>query len=144
VNAPRQGTRLAFSLVEVVVALGLVSFVIVALLGLLSIGMKSSRQAEEDTRIAGMGSSVLALLRNVESLPAGGTNLLFDAEGNETTNAAASFYECAASFRVPADSEIPGVGTNAVVVVLRFSWPANLAASARPSSATLCSALSQP
>lgn len=143
-NTPRHGTRSAFSLVEVVIALGLVSFVVIALLGLISIGMKSSRQAEEDTRIVGIGASTLAWLRHVDPLPVGGTNLFFDTDGNETTNSVEAFYDCAVSFRVPSTSEMPGVGTNVYLVTLSFSWPAHLAAPTRPRSAIMHSALFLP
>lgn len=143
-TAPKHGAREAFSLVEIVIALGLVSFAIVALLSLLSVGLKSSRQAEEDTRIAEMGGSVLARLSYQNPLPLGGTNLFFDADGKEVLSSSSAFYECAAAFRSPTEIELPSVGSNVFLVTLTFSWPADLAASARPFSATLHSAIAAP
>lgn len=50
----------AFSLVEVVLALGICAFVLVALLGLFSTGLRASRESEEQVQAANLASLILA------------------------------------------------------------------------------------
>jgi len=53
-----------FTLVEIVISLGIVSFAIVALVGLLAVSMGSSRDSAEDTAIATMARQVTAEIRS--------------------------------------------------------------------------------
>lgn len=50
----------AFSLVEVVLALGICAFVLVAMLGLFSTGLRASRESEEQVQAANLASQILA------------------------------------------------------------------------------------
>src|SRR5205823_7388168 len=50
----------AFSLVEVVLALGVLSFAIVAILGLIPIGLQTSHSSQDETRAAQIAQSILA------------------------------------------------------------------------------------
>jgi uncharacterized protein (TIGR02598 family) len=50
----------AFSLVEVVLALGICAFVLVALMGLFSTGLRASRESEEQVQAANLASLILA------------------------------------------------------------------------------------
>src|SRR5437763_9606573 len=50
----------AFSLVEVVLALGVVSFAIVAILGLIPTGLQTSHSSQDETRAAQIAQSILA------------------------------------------------------------------------------------
>jgi uncharacterized protein (TIGR02598 family) len=54
-----QGIR-AFSLVEVVLALGLCTFVIVGLVGLLSVGIQSGKDSEDQIQAANMASLLIS------------------------------------------------------------------------------------
>lgn len=49
-----------FSLVEVVLALGVVSFAIVAILGVLPIGLQSGRSAQDETRASQVAQNIFA------------------------------------------------------------------------------------
>lgn len=49
-----------FSLVEVVLALGICAFVLVALLGLFSTGLRAGRESEEQVQAANLASQILA------------------------------------------------------------------------------------
>ncbi len=51
---------MAFSLVEVVLALGIVSFAIVAILGLIPTGLQTSHSSQDETRAAQIAQSILA------------------------------------------------------------------------------------
>lgn len=52
----------AFSLVEIVLALGMVAFAIVAILGVLPVGLQTSHGAQNDTRAALIAQAVFASL----------------------------------------------------------------------------------
>lgn len=52
--------KFAFSLVEVVLALGVVSFAIVAILGLIPMGLQTSHSSQDETRAAHIAQSILA------------------------------------------------------------------------------------
>ncbi len=53
----------SFSLIEVVVALGIVSIGIVSILGLLPVGLAASRESAHETRAAQMAQSIFTTLR---------------------------------------------------------------------------------
>lgn len=54
--------RSGFSLIEVVVALGVVAFAIVAILGLVPTGLQTSRNSQNDSRAAQIAQAVFASL----------------------------------------------------------------------------------
>ncbi len=57
----RQGSP-AFSLVEVVIALGVVAFAIVAIFGALPVGLNASHSSQDDTRSGQIAQDVLTSL----------------------------------------------------------------------------------
>jgi len=57
----RPHRRRAFSLVEVVLALGICVFVLIALIGLFSSGWRTSRESEEQIRAANLASRLIAV-----------------------------------------------------------------------------------
>ena len=54
----------AFSLVEVVLALGVVSFAIVAILGVFPLGLRTGRSAQDETRAAQIAQAVFSTFAN--------------------------------------------------------------------------------
>jgi len=126
----------AFSLVEVVVALGICTFVLFAMVGLLGTGLQSGKDSEDQIQAANMASLLIstrvaaptnsianfaipesAMTNGYSSAYAAGTNYLgYD---GKTTNAAS------ASYRI-----VYQAGTNAMTgsavsqVYLMLSWPA--------------------
>lgn len=52
---------MAFSLVEVVLAIGICSFALIALLGLFTTGLQSNRQSEQDIQAANLASMLISL-----------------------------------------------------------------------------------
>lgn len=56
-------SRNAFSLVEVALAVGIISFALVAVLGLLGVGINASRDSSDDTKIAFIMQDVSARVR---------------------------------------------------------------------------------
>jgi Tfp pilus assembly protein PilV len=61
---PRHYHRQAFSLVEVVLALGIFSFAIIAVLGLFSVGLQNSKESEDEIRAANLTSSLFCRMRS--------------------------------------------------------------------------------
>ncbi len=60
--------RAGFSLVEVAIALGIAAFCLVALLGLLPLGLNSTRAASEETLAMNIATAVIADLKSVPNL----------------------------------------------------------------------------
>ena len=104
----RRRARGAFSLVEVALALGIVSFAFVGLFGLLPAGLSIFRQAMDNS----VGSQIVQRLVNeaqqtdFPTLTAAATALrYFDEQGNEVTAANDSIYTAEVS--VKAKTKVP-------------------------------------
>ncbi len=124
-----------FALVEIVIAMGVVTFTLVAIIGMLSVGMKSSRESTEDTLIANMATAVLNNLRTTNSysnltLPAS-NEVYFDSMGRWDTNGSVfgasnskSLYRC--TYVLDNTNATTG-GTNLIMARLIFTWPVQAA-----------------
>jgi len=129
----------AFSLVEVVIALGLVSFVLISLVGLLATGLRSSRESGEDTNLAFCAETAQQLLRtegfsnalnNANYAPGDSTpDFFFDSTGCLQTDASGvplptnnpnSLYACTVTRHPPVLFQTT---TNFMVYQLKFVWP---------------------
>lgn len=78
----------AFSLVEVTIALGILGFVILAVVGLLSVGLKSNQVSIEETRAALLLTMLEADLRNTHpGLNGSGKSAIFQLDLPYATNA---------------------------------------------------------
>jgi uncharacterized protein (TIGR02598 family) len=125
----------AFSLVEVVVALGLFSFCIVAITGLLSVGLGSTRSVVNEGVAANIAGSVygawgaqtngavaLTVPGLFTSLPALSTSasnsFFFDQSGVQTANSAGAALQM--GYVVTADGVAPAVNSKLDLI---FSWP---------------------
>ena len=106
-----------FSLVEVTLALGIITFGLVAVMGLLPTGLKLTKQSADEVAavniMTGISASLLQKAASTGSLPSNDTNY-FDADGVLTTRASATY---AAKWDVRSSSVPP----NALITV---SWPA--------------------
>ena len=137
-----------FSLVEVVIATGIVSVVIITIIGLLTVGLRNSRESAEDTNLALMTQTISSLVRtrsfsNVYSstdfsesntdadyfFDANGT-LVRDATGAPASNASAdSHFACTITRRTP--SLAPVSSSNCIYLQYRFTWPLSAQATNR-------------
>lgn len=109
------------SLVEVVIALGILAFAIIPIVGLLSMSMSTSNDAQKDTAIAAAARQVLAILRaqtNFASVAPLTTNLFFTADATP---------QAVATNDTAFDCEVITVprltNTNFADVTMRFRWP---------------------
>lgn len=112
-------TGSAFSLVEVVMAMGIVVFVLVSLLGLMSVGLKADRASREDTVVAGLAPTLLSELSALNPADLVDGNRLFDVEGTavDSTN---GFFKCI--IQVDPATNRPEL-IDSRTILLKFSWP---------------------
>jgi len=95
--------RRAFSLIEVMLALGIVAFCLVTLMGLMTVGLQTSRDSTDTVQAADIASMLVSLRRTSPTnslptsfalpplnLPANGT-LYLAADGAVTSSAQASY-----------------------------------------------------
>jgi uncharacterized protein (TIGR02598 family) len=121
------GPSEGFSLTEVVLALGIVAFAIVALLGLLSASLGTSRVAEDETRLAAITSDVIDTLRSrpFADVPIAAT-YEFDHDGERLTSTGGEpYYQCVLSTTTDT-STTNSTQTNLLSVRMIFTWPAGV------------------
>lgn len=114
-----------FSLVEVVLALGIVSFALVALLGLFSVGLGASKRSGEDTEVANMSAQIVSTLRNRNSAYPTTATFYFDTFGRQTnlSNTNIGYYQC-----VLTTTTSPAISSDSASLVqakMTFTWPCN-------------------
>lgn len=121
----------SFSLVEVTLALGVAAFCLIAVFGLLPIGLKTNQNAISQTASASIIAAVVADMRATPRATATSTQfgitfgtaktLFFDGEGRFATSPAAnSRYQLNVNF--PPNS----AGSNAATFAyLKVTWPAS-------------------
>lgn len=129
-TADRRG---AFSLVEIVIALGIISFGCIAIFGLLSVTADVSRRSSDETAIATMSRQIISSIKQqkfpvVQSNFMGKTtNLFFDQSGTLLPSAEGGLYQCAVSGQedVSTTSSFSNGQTQVNLVKLRlvFTWP---------------------
>lgn len=116
----------AFSLVEVAVALGIVSFVLLALMGLAIAGLDASRTSQDDTTLAALAREILVELKSnqqYDELSVIGTSRRhWNSHGEITDNPDEFHYQCDITVSPPGPA-IPGVSSQASQLLLRFTWP---------------------
>lgn len=132
----------AFSLVEVVIALGLFSFCIVAITGLLSVGLGSTRSVVNESGAVNIASSVFGAWEAQQSgsatlnvpglftnLPGLSTttsnNFYFDQSGVQVPGAGQGAFQMA--YITTASGAAPAINTT---VDLVFTWPVGAPATA--------------
>ena len=132
---PRQNLH-GFSLVEVTVALGIAGFCLLAMLGLIPVGMRNAATASEQTATVGILAAVISDLRETpagaSASPRFGTTMpqpgnsasytiYFSEDGQKVDGAASARYAAVATLSAPANSF-------AVNLQVRVYWPAGAGA----------------
>jgi len=130
----------AFSLVEVTIALGITAFALAAIVGLLSLTLKNSKSAQDDTLVAEMAGDLINGIRKQEfaAIPMVPT-VYFDIGGKRLNSSAASgeiqslspstaiseggIYECVPSIQVDQTTANPDGSANLYRISLNFKWP---------------------
>lgn len=126
----------AFSLVEVVISLAVISFALLTLLGLFGVGMASGRKSGEDTSLASISWQVLTDLQSQTNFKAAAiassasTNYIFDYTGQPTNAETRPYFACQVTARNPSASEVTATGqsldSGLVMATLTITWPSNV------------------
>ncbi len=120
----------AFTLVEVAIALAVVSFALIALIGLISVSLQSSKSANHDTEIALASQYALSTLctnsfANLVNLQP--VTNYFDYQGSPTSSSSTSdpaVFSCITQTSTNlAPFSWANQNTNFVAVELTFTWP---------------------
>jgi len=124
-------TRDAFSLIEVTIALGVVAFALVAILGLVPVALRSAREATDDTRSSLIAQDVATRARALFSSSSAlspSTNWWYDNEGRFIDQSAGANFTNAL-YRVSVVSgDLASYPTNVSNTALRgvkvaIGWP---------------------
>lgn len=107
-----------FSLVEVTIALGLVSYALLGLLGLLTVGLTSSRDSSVETALAQIALHASSSYQSA----AGPYTLYYTYEGAATNQSAAYFV---AEVSRMSNATIPNTGTNLHLISITVTRPAS-------------------
>lgn len=135
----RQRTS-AFSLVEVTLALGIAGFCLIAVLGLMPIGIQTNRNSKSQTRATNLMAAVMADLRATPNtkitslqfcIPLSGTRTLyFDSEGRCSSDPAGLTSPCGVTWnpalqtRYQLNVTFPPLTGNLMYADLKVTWPA--------------------
>ncbi|MDR0532341.1 MAG: Verru_Chthon cassette protein B [Verrucomicrobiales bacterium] len=108
----RKTSKRAFSLVEVTLAIGIVSFAILGTLGTFSVGLTTIHDAKNDVAYAQIVSQVSSMVLQtpfdqIQSTNAGDT-LYFDQAGKQLDNSSGAVYRAALEVTPGGESAYPG------------------------------------
>ncbi len=125
-NSPR--SSVGFSLVEIALALGIVSFALLAIVGLLGVGLSSGKSAQVDTMQAAAARAFLSAIRtNSPATFSGATNWL-NYDGSTNASATGAYFQCVITTNTPP----AGVAvTDMLGLRMEFQYPLGAAAANR-------------
>jgi len=115
----------SFTLVEVVIAIGVVSFVLISILGLMTYTSQLVQQADTYSRLSHVTSQILTRINSQPysvstNAATKGTKYYFTAEGLPTNaNASGAYYECLVTNANPS----PVALANLMQVKASIRWP---------------------
>jgi uncharacterized protein (TIGR02598 family) len=115
-------SRRGFSLVEVTIAMGIVSFALISLIGLLSVGIFTGKESTEDTRLAAVSKYVMTESQRMPFNNLGNTSYYFDFDGNTLSNSNGAYFRCTVSTRA-LGNVLTNVSTNLIGVTASFVSP---------------------
>jgi len=155
-----------FSLVEIVMALGIFSFVVVTVLGTMAVALNSTRDSEMKLRAAHVGTSIIGAVKanpsygaTVANFPlpdltdsksdlqtkgtaeggtATGSPIYIDLQGRTVASGSAAAFQL--SWRLTQDQDMPQL----VYCYLQMSWPPGAAAGAATGSHKVASSILLP
>lgn len=113
-----------FSLVEVTLAIGIVSFSLISLLGLFAVGLESGRQSESDTVLAEVADRLFND-RLAGSNPVYPDNGRITVDGEiAATGSSDGVYLYEIALSPVTDAQLEPVSSNLNRVMITFRWPA--------------------
>lgn len=115
----------AFSLIELTLSVGIISFCLVAIMGLFSIGLTASRESTNDRIQAAIVSRLYTEMRGFSAFTMG-EDRYFDEDGVSLTNNEGATFACRFTESEVTDAEIPMVAPYLRRVAIEVTWPAAL------------------
>lgn len=111
-------------------ALGIASFVLISLLGLMTVSLDASKRAYEDTTVASIAQTVLSEARTngFDNLGSLNANRYFSYEGTPLPSPDSAYYKCNIRGLAHTSTNLPSSAlksTAGVRVSLAFFWPPN-------------------
>jgi uncharacterized protein (TIGR02598 family) len=128
--------RSGFSLVEVSLAMGILAFVGLAVLGLLGVGMTSGRFAQTDTALTAATRFAVSSLQTKDPASVAGTNFWFNADGVPLDSADNAHFQCLVGTNAPAP-----VAPRLIGLRLEFSHPVSVPPAARTTNVIYASTI---
>ena len=120
------------------------TFGLIAIFGLFSVGMNTSKQADTATLLAALSLQVTDQLRGgTNSTLNISTNFYFDKQGS-ATNLAAAYYQCLLSTTTTNSRPLGNLSNNFVSAKLAFSWPVPIPSANRTTTNIFSSAPYRP
>jgi uncharacterized protein (TIGR02598 family) len=124
----RSDLSAAFTLVEVVIAVGLVAFVLTAILGLVAIAANETKNADLKAHLAWITEQVTSQYQSqrfsaaLTNVP---TNFAWDYSGMPVpTNSPSAYFVCDVLNVTPTNATIPSYPTNYIALLqIRTRWP---------------------
>jgi|GEM_PF-7096756 uncharacterized protein (TIGR02598 family) len=119
-------THPGFSLAEVSIAMGILAFVVLAVLGLLGVGMNSGRSAQVDTALTVASRFALSSLQTNNPAAVDGTSFWFSVDGLPLAGSSNAHFQCVVRTNAPAENAPRLIGLR-----LEFVHPVAAPAAAR-------------
>lgn len=123
--------RRAFSLVEVAMAIGIVSFVLLAVAGLMGVGLNASKSAQIDTMQAANSRLLLAMVATNDFDTFTSSTLYINQDGSTNSSIVGASIEATVSVVANPSGVRPEIGNKFKVVKIDFAYPAQAASSNR-------------
>jgi len=132
VGKPRRSA--AFTLVEVVISIGLVAFVMTAILGLAAMAANETKNADLKARLAWITERVTSEYQSqrfsvaLESVPTNAPAISYWDYSGMVTNATGAYFQCDVTRATP-----PSASTNFALLQVNILWP-----NTKPTSSNVC------
>ena len=115
----------AFTLVEVTIAVGLLAFVALAIIGLLSVGLNLGKEAQQDTVLFSILGDTVTRIEG-EDFEAAQKQYYYTQSGRMLDAASSSalwFYQVDIDIVTPMSSALPADVSEMLAVNVKVSWP---------------------
>lgn len=116
--------------------MGILAFVVLAVLGLLGVGMTSGRFAQTDTALTAATRFAVSSLQTNNPLAIGGTSFWFNYDGLPLDSSNNAYYQCAVSTNAPAADAPRLVGLR-----LDFRYPLSAPSATRTTNTVYASTI---
>jgi len=115
----------AFTLVEVTLAIGIMAFSLLALLGLFSVGFQASRRSADATTLPKVIEQLKQEEKSGSGTEVGATRTVFFTYDGEETTAANAHYQCEIEATSPDVTVLPHTSGNLVLLTITITSPGN-------------------